>query len=139
MKILDRESLLKKEELEVKKVDLGKGEFVYVKQMTGRERDTFERSLLREVKKGNESDYVRALEDFRAKLAVNTLCDKDGNLLLRANDYPVLSKNMSAARLERIVNIAQEMNKITEEDKEALVKNSKGVQNANSTSGSVKN
>ena len=123
-KELYHEILGLKDPWEVKKVDLGKGEFVYVKQMTGRERDNFERSLLREVKKGNnEVDYVRSIDDFRAKLAVNTLSDKNGKLLLKPNDYAVLSQNMSAARLERIVNIAQEMNKITEEDKEKLVKN----------------
>ena len=121
--ILNREKLLTKEVLEVRKVDLGKGEFVYVKQMTGHERDNFERSLLKEVKKGNELDYVRSLEDFRAKLAVNTLCDKEGILLLKPMDYPVLSQSMSAARLEKIVNISQEMNAIKEEDKEKLVKN----------------
>ena len=121
--ILNREKLLTKEVLEVRKVDLGKGEFVYVKQMTGHERDNFERSLLKEVKKGNELDYVRSLEDFRAKLAVNTLCDKEGILLLKPMDYPILSQSMSAARLEKIVNISQEMNAIKEEDKEKLVKN----------------
>jgi len=122
--ILNREKLLTKEVLEVRKVDLGKGEFVYVKQMTGRERDTFEQSLLKEIKKeGNVSDYERSLDDFRAKLAVNTLCDEKGILLLKPMDYPVLSQSMSAARLEKIVNISQEMNAIKEEDKEKLVKN----------------
>ena len=44
---------------------------------------------------------------------------------------------MSAARLEKIVNKAQELNKISEEDKESLVKNSSGDQVASSPSGSV--
>jgi len=121
----NREKLLQKEELRVERVELGGGDHVYVRQMSGRERDRFERSLLREVedKKGNVS-YKRALEDFRAKLAVHTLCDEKGNNLLKPDDVEILSQNMSAAKLELIVNKAQELNRITEEDKEAMVKNS---------------
>jgi hypothetical protein len=44
---------------------------------------------------------------------------------------------MSAARLEKIVNKAQELNKITDEDKESLVKNSSGDLVASSPSDSV--
>jgi len=140
MTILDRKKLLQKEKLEIVQVDLGKNEFVFVRQMTGRERDQFERSLIREVKdvKGN-LDYVRSLEDFRAKLAVNTLCDESGKALLLPGDVSTLSQNMSAFRLEKIVNAAQKLNAITEADKEALVKNLEGGRAANSSSDSAKN
>ena len=36
MTLLDRNALLAKEKLDVVKVDLGKGDFVFVRQMTGR-------------------------------------------------------------------------------------------------------
>lgn len=121
--LLDRNSLLKKEELKTEKVDLGNSSYVYVRQMTGRERDRFEQSMMKEVRNKGKVNYERSLEDFRAKLAVQTLCDEKGNNLLQPNDYEALSTNMSAAKLEKIVNIAQELNKISEEDKEALVKN----------------
>jgi hypothetical protein len=138
--LLDRTKLLSKETLKVQQVELGEGDFVFVRQMTGRERDRFERSLLLEVedRKGNVT-YKRALEDFRAKLAVNTLCDESGNNLLNPDDYNVLSQNMSAAKLEHIVNAAQELNKITEEDKDAMVKNSESDQSGGSSSGSLVN
>lgn len=139
MGVLDRKKLLQKEKLEIIQVDLGKDEFVYVRQMTGRERDQFERSLIREVKdaKGNV-DYERSLGDFRAKLAVNCVCDEKGKALLIPGDVTMLSQNMSAARLEKIVNTAQKLNAITEQDKEALVKNSEGDLVANSNSDSAK-
>lgn len=121
MKLLDRNALLKKEELEVKKVDLGKGEFVHVRQMTGHERDQFERSIVSLKEDG--SGIERKLEDFRAKLAVSTICSENGELVLKQEDASTLSKAMSAARLEKIVNVAQKLNMITEEDKEGLVKN----------------
>jgi len=139
--LLDRKMLLSKEKLEIVKVELGKDEYVFVRQMTGRERDQFEQSLIKETKddKGTTISYDRSLEDFRAKLAVVTLCDETGKSLLEPGDYPALSINMSAARLEKIVNEAQKLNKITEEDKEALVKNSAAVQDGNSNSDSAEN
>jgi len=138
MKVLTREGLLKKEILRKEKVDLGKDEYVFVRQMTGRERDRFEQSLVKEVmdNKG-QSEFKRSLDDFRAKLAVHTVCDEDGNNLLRPEDVSTLSQNMSAARLELIVNKAQELNRISEEDKKNLTKNSEAVQNANSISDSA--
>lgn len=140
-KLLNREDLLKKEVLEIVKVDLGKDEYVYVRQMTGRERDHFEQSLIKRTRdsKGKVTGYEQALDDFRAKLSVNTICDEQGNLLLDQKDYPQLSQMMSAARLEKIVNEAQKLNAITEEDKEELVKNSGVGQADSSSSDSVEN
>lgn len=139
--LLNRAALLKKEVLEVEKVELGKDEYVFVRQMTGRERDQFEQSLLKETKDaaGSVTGYERSVEDFRAKLAVVTVCDDKGAALLKPEDYPILSQHMSAKRLESIVNVAQRLNKITEEAKSALVKNSDAVLDGNSNSGSVEN
>lgn len=126
MALLDRKALLKKEDLKIEKVDLGNGEFVYVRQMSAREKDQFEMSLMKPVydDSGNLIRMEQTLEDFRAKLAVNTICDEKGNLILLPDDYVLLSKNISAAKLEKIVNVAQRLNRITEKDKEELVKNS---------------
>jgi len=136
---LNRETLLKKEELEVKEVNLSDDESIFVRQMTGRERDTFEQSLIKKTydKKGAVIGFEQATDDFRAKLAVCTVCDKKGILLLKPLDYPLLSQNMSAAKLEKIVNAAQKLNAISEEDKEELVKNSVVGPADNSTSDSV--
>lgn len=136
--VLNKEMLLKKEELEVTKVDLGKNEIVFVRQMTGRERDRFEQSLVKENKDA-KGGFTACLDDFRAKLAVSTICDETGKLLLAITDAPILSQHMSAARLEKIVNVAQKLNKITEEDKEGLVKNSVAGQPGISASDSVEN
>lgn len=138
MGLLNRKTLLQREELKIEKLFLSNDEFIYVRQMTGHERDTFERSILHEKQdKKGQVTFERALGDFRAKLAVVTVCDEKGDLLLTPNDYMTLSKNMSAFRLEKIVNVAQRLNMITEEDKEALVKNSVADQVGNSNSVSV--
>jgi hypothetical protein len=128
--LLDRNSLLTKDEVQVEKVDFPNGDHIYVKMMYGDERDRFEQSLMREVKdsKGNSS-YKQALNDFKAKLAVNVICDENGVLLLKSSDYVNLSKAMLSAKLDLICEKAQKLNKITEEDKEAMIKNSVEGQN----------
>ena len=138
---LNRMQLLKKEDLEIEKVTFepDSTDFVYVRQMTGRERDSFEESLTKEVRNAKgKIDYKRDISDFRAKLAVHTLCDAKGKNLMSVKDIPLLSTNMSAYRLECIVNAAQKINKISEEDRNALVKNSEGDRKEDSTSGSQK-
>jgi len=136
--LLDRKKLLQREVLEVVKIEFETGDFVYVRQMTGRERDNFEQSLIKENKKA-EGGYEKVLGDFRAKLAVNVICDDKGDLLLEPGDYPTLSSSMSASHLEKIVNEAQKLNAISSEDKEKLIKNSDAGQAGNSSSDSVEN
>jgi hypothetical protein len=132
--LLDKKKLLERDELLTEKVEFENGNYVYVRQMTGHERDVFERSLY--VMDGNNKPTTR-LDDFRAKLAVVTVCDEDGKLLLDSKDYLLLSNAMSAAKLEKIVNVAQKLNAITEADKEALVKNSDAGQPGSSSLDSV--
>jgi hypothetical protein len=147
MSFLDRKALLTKQKLSVVKVELGKdsetGEdvFVFVREMTGRDRDNFEQSILtaRRNSKGVVEGYDQVLSDFRAKLAVTTLCDEAGNLLLLPEDATTLSESISISRLEVIVEAAQKLNKITDKDKEELVKNSAAAPDGVSNSGSVEN
>ncbi|MGB4239659.1 MAG: hypothetical protein WBJ87_08655 [Candidatus Hydrothermia bacterium] len=124
-KILTKEDLLKGDSVEIREVDLGDG-IVYVKQMTGKERDMFESSVIkaRRDSKGNITSYETVLEDFRVKLVVCTLCDKEGNLLFKLEEAPLLNKALSAKKIDKIVEVAQELNAISEKDKEDLIKNS---------------
>jgi hypothetical protein len=135
-KVLTREDLLKKDNLEVVEVDLGDNVVVFVRQMTGHERDAFEQSLLvkKRDSKGNVTSIEQATEDFRAKLAVQTVCDESGALLFKRDDYLRLSMNISAAKLEKIIDVAQKINGIGEKDREELIKNSEVGQADNSSS-----
>ena len=139
--LLNRTKLLEREDLQIEKVEFENGDFVFVRQMTGHERDTFEQSLLKKKRdnKGTIIGYEQATEDFRAKLAVVTMCNEKGDLLLQAADYMLLSNSMSAKRLEKIINVAQGLNAISEEDKENLVKNSEVGLADNSNFDSVEN
>jgi ribosomal protein L2 len=136
---LSRESLLEKDELRKEKVELSKGH-VYVREMTGAEKDTWEKSMLKEKPSGDKHravEYEVNIEGFRAKLAVVTVCDAEGNLIFKPEDAKVLNKVISASNLDRIIVVAQRLNAITEEDKEEILKNSKADQEKSSNSGSA--
>lgn len=144
MPLLTAEQLLTRDELVKEKVVLGttilepavfEGEellkeavveedYVYVRQMTAHEKNVWEMSQLQKTGEGKKASYDVVLDDYRAKLAVVCVCDESGNLLFKPNQYALLSKNIGAAKLEKIVDVAQRLNAVTEEDRELMVKNS---------------
>lgn len=124
MSLLTRKDLLKRDELTIEKVQLSKDSFVYVRQMNGREKDNWEASLLSTVKKPDGSmEPKQNLKDFRSKLAICTVCDENGVLLFKGTDVEELSTNMSAFKLDRIIEVANRLNKVSEKDKKELLKN----------------
>jgi hypothetical protein len=137
--LLSREKLLSKCDLTIEKVELGNDEYVYVRSMTGYERDLFERSLTKEKfdSKGKLTGYDQSLENFRSKLAVLTICDEKGDLILAPEDYDALSRSIRIDKLEKIINAAQALNKITDADKDDIVKNSEAAPDGSSNSDSV--
>lgn len=142
MGLLDRKKLLQKEQVEIKKVDLGNNDFVYVRQMSAKSRDLFERSLFEYVdekdEKGEDTLGIkRNMENFRVKLVLNTICDEKGKLLLRPEDMDEFSENISANTLDKIVEASQKLNAISEEAKEELLKNSETGRPEDSSSGSA--
>jgi hypothetical protein len=138
---LNREALLQRDEVKIEKVELSRG-FVFVKEMTGHEKDLWEQSMLKQKPSGDKNkpvEYETSLEDFRAKLAVVTVCDENGDLVFKFEDYKNLNRMMSASNMERIVVVAQKLNAITEKDREELLKNSEAVPDGNSSSDFVEN
>lgn len=139
--LLSRKKLLEKQKLRIEKVNLKDGDFVYVKEMTAGERDLFEKSILK-AKFGDDGEFKgvdQSFDNYRAKLAVITICDENSNLLLSPEDYKELANNIGAHCLEEIINKAQELNAISPKDKKNLLKNSKAGQVVNSSLDSVEN
>jgi len=137
--LLSREALLQRDELKIERVELSKGH-VFVREMTGLEKDIWEKSMLKEKPSGNKNrpvEYEVNIEGFRAKLAIVTVCDEKGVLMFKPEDVRVLNQMMSAANLDRIITVAQRLNAITEKDKEELLKNSETDLEESSNSGSV--
>lgn len=85
---------------------------VYVQTMSGRARDAWEASIV-------TKDGTPVLEDMRAKLAVACMVDEHGATLFTPADVAALSKK-SASALQRVVEVAQRLNRIGQQDLEEL-------------------
>lgn len=109
---LTRDAILSASDRPLKHVPVPEwGGDVYVRVMTAGERDAFEAA------QGED-----AHKDLRARLAVATVCDSDGNLLFTAADVPAVTAK-SARALDRIFAASARHNGITAADVEELRKN----------------
>jgi len=144
---LTKEMLLEqKDVLAIEKVELqdSKGVargHVFVREMTAKEKNTWEMSLTKILPKigRQQQETVMNLEDYRVKLAICTLCDEQGvrSFDMRPNIIATLSEKLSASNMERIADAASILNKITKEDQEELTKNSEAGLNGSSSSDSA--
>lgn len=117
--LLNREAILKANDIEKREVYIPEwGGSVYVRGMTGRERDQFEASIIRQRGRNTEINMKNA----RAKLVVMCTVDQDGNRLFTDADVAPLA-DKSAKALDRIFAVAQELSGITREDMEELTEN----------------
>lgn len=101
---------------------------VYVRTLTGTERDAFEAAISSGGKQVN-------LIGMRARLAVATVCDGEGNRIFKDSDVEALGRK-SAKALSRIFDVASALNGLSESDVEDLVGNSGGEPIGVSSSGS---
>lgn len=115
MTMLTRELILSVDDLprELVKVPEWGGD-VYVRTMTGAERDKWEIEVATSKQKASES--------VRAMIAALTVCDENSNLLFTIQDVEALSKK-SAAALDRVMDAAMRLNKLYGSDIEGLEKN----------------
>jgi len=79
---------------------------VWVRGMTGEERDKFEASVL-QIRSSGQTVNMRNL---RAKIASMTICDEDGVLLFDGKADGLAKK--SAAALQRVFVVAQRLSRI---------------------------
>ena len=115
--MLNRESILQSDDLpkELVEVPEWSGD-VYVRTLTGTERDAFEQSMVQKKNKPN-------LANVRARFAVLTICDEKGDRLFTDGDAVELGSK-SAAALDRVFAVAQRLNGFSDSDSEELtVKN----------------
>lgn len=124
--MLTKEQILQTNDLpkELVKVPEWDGE-VYVRTMTGAERDNFEQSLV--ISKGKMN-----LANIRARLCALAICDENGNRLFTDSEIEQLGQK-SAAALDRIFEVTQKLNGIGAKDIEELEKNSGSILSSSST------
>ena len=88
---------------------------VWVRGMTGAERDKFEASVVQIRGK----DQTMNMSNFRAKLAGLTICDADGKRLFSDADIKELS-DKSASALQRVFSVASRLSGIGVDDVKEL-------------------
>jgi hypothetical protein len=110
---LSKQAILGANDLERKEINVPEwGGRVYVRTMSGSERDSFE-----------ERTLSQPYKDLRARLAVATVCDRDGVLLFGDDDVSALTKKSSKA-LDRVFAVATRLSGLSRDDIEDLKKNS---------------
>lgn len=133
--MITRDFLKKLDDFRTVKVEVPEWkDFVYVRTLTGLERDAFETSMYT----GRGKDRRENLKNLRARLVVLTVCDEKGVRLFTNEDAEWIGKK-NANALDRIFIKAQELAGLRQEDIEDLTKNSESTQNEKSILESPKN
>ena len=116
MPVLNRDDILAVDDILVELVEIPEwGGSVFVKGMTGAERDRFEAGIV--TISGDDSKVN--MVDIRAKLCAATVCTEEGKKLFSPADIKELSKK-SAVALQRVFKIAQRLSGITDGDVDEL-------------------
>ncbi len=120
--LLSRKAILEHDDRVRELVDVPEWEgSVYVRSMTGTERDQYEASMFRfgRTARGLEAKEVE-LGNLRAHLASLTMVDEDWMNLFTPADVLILGQK-SAAALERVSKVAQRLSGLTETDVKELM------------------
>lgn len=129
MPILTREAILNADDLQRVLVPVPEwGGEVFVRTMTGSERDRFEEAVLK-----TSDDDTTSMEGARALLASMTVVDEHGRQLFSEADIRLLGQK-NAKALNRIMNVAQRLSGLTKADLKELTKNLSSGQGGASSS-----
>ncbi len=116
MNILTKEAILAADDLPREVVHVPEwGGDVYVRTMSGTDRDAFETSL---IARSDIHAGTSRMDNVRARLVALTLCDTDGVRLIDDADIVALGRK-SARALDRVFAVAQRLNGIGVEQADA--------------------
>jgi len=100
MKVLTKDDILNSKDLKSEKVEIPEwGGAIYIRTITGLERDQFEASMTE----------TEGIKNLRAKLVVLTAVDSEGKRLFSEKDAAELGRK-NAAALDRCFKVAQKLN-----------------------------
>ena len=119
-----REIILGTQDITQEKVHISEWNVdVFVKGLTGAQRDSYEQSLFIVSEHGKKVDVKMNRANLRAKLLVKTICDEDGNRIFADSDVEALG-GKSASALDKLFEVAQRLSGLSDKDVEELEKNS---------------
>ncbi len=105
--------------------------FVFVRTMTGTERDAFEAGML----KVQGEDIERNLANYRARLLTYCVVDETGAPIFLAEDDAKALGEKAIPALKKLFNVATRLNAMSESDVRELTANLKGGPSGSSISG----
>ena len=116
MSVLNRDDILGADDIQIELVEVPEwGGDIFVKGMTGSERDLFEAGIISVNSKSEKVD----MRDIRAKLCAASVCNEAGKKLFNQADIKALSQK-SAVALQRVFKVAQRLSGLTDDDVEEL-------------------
>lgn len=122
MALLSRDQILSADDMTFRDVPVPEwGGDVRIRMLSASERDAFEASTV-EIKRGQQKMNV---QNIRARFLALCIINEAGELQFTAADIPLLGKKSSAA-LQRVWNVAQELNAVTDHDIEELAEDFDG-------------
>lgn len=121
-----REEILSQTDLPREKITAF-GRELWIRTMTGRERDAYENEIVGDREKGR----VVNMDNFRARFLVRCMCYEDGRRIFEDTDAAGLG-DTSAKELDRLYDHAARLNRMREEDVAALVQGFTEAPTANS-------
>jgi hypothetical protein len=107
------------------------GGSVFVRTLSGRERDEFESSTVKMKNGKQEPDMV----NFRARFVALCVVDEQGQRLFKTRAEIDMLGSKSVAALQLLFNKAQELNSMSEDDVEELTSNFEAAPEEDSISG----
>lgn len=114
--MLSKDQILNAKDIKVEEIDVPEwGGSVFVRVMSGKERDAFERTI--DDSAGNKR------ENFRARLAALVISDDKGSRLFDEKDIASLALK-SALALDRVCKAGMHLNGVGADEVEELEKNS---------------
>jgi len=115
-----KEEILSANDLPLEKLSIPEwGKDVWIRSMTGEQREEFEDAL--DKYRNKDGELVRK-GIYRAMLAVFVVCDENGKLIFSESDAVALSRK-AVKPLMRIQAKANQLNSLTAADVEAIEKN----------------
>jgi len=118
MPLLTRETILAADDLGRELVNVPEwGGDVYVRGLTGKERDAFEAGM---IDQRGKSQTVN-LQNIRAKLAGLSICDESGKRIFTDADLAALA-GKSAVALNRVFEVARRLSGLGDDDVKELAK-----------------
>lgn len=129
---LTREQILGAMDLQIESLHVPEwGGTVYIRNLSGRDRDRFEGSRIR--MRDNKVEMIH--DNTRARLLSMTLCTEKGLLLFSQEDVEVLGEK-NATALDKCFDVAMRLSALRPQDVDTKLKNSEAALTVNSSSGS---